>query len=409
VTFARPRPRLWPSLARAVWLLLAAANVGLLVLMVPINLRTLSLSWAFQTIYPAVAPFLSRSAFAAYTLVCGYAVTLLCLVTGILVTWRKPDDRVAWLAGLLLVMLPMIFNLGGYSDTYGYYPLPWRRLFFLTHEVIVLAGTQALGLFVLLFPNGRPVRRWLVWLHGLYVVFIVVIAAWPGLAGMEPLFAAWVVMWIIVLPVGVGAQAYRYRRLSTPLERQQTKWVVVGLAAWVITLLISGGLTVFTEFTPAFGWALLISVHALWIALALLPITLAFSILRYRLWDIDRLIRRTLLYTLLTAALAGLYLGSVVVLQSAWRTMTGQAQIPLVTVVTTLFIATIARPLRLRVQQAIDRRFNRQRYDAARTVEAFSAALRDNTYADLDQLSTQLTDVVQTTLEPEKVTLWLRS
>jgi hypothetical protein len=127
------------------------------------------------------------------------------------------------------------------------------------------------------------------------------------------------------------------------------------------------------------------------------------------LWDIDRVIRRTLLYTALTTALAGLYLGSVVVLQSAWRTVTGQAQAPLVTVVSTLFIAAVAGPLRSRVQWSLDRRFNRQRYDAARTVEAFSAALRDNAYADLDQLSTQLTDVVQATLEPEKVSLWLRS
>jgi hypothetical protein len=97
------------------------------------------------------------------------------------------------------------------------------------------------------------------------------------------------------------------------------------------------------------------------------------------------------------------------VLQSAWRTVTGQAQAPLVTVVSTLFIAAVAGPLRSRVQWGLDRRFNRQRYDAARTVEAFSAALRDNAYADLDQLSTQLTDVVQATLEPEKVSLWLRS
>jgi hypothetical protein len=149
--------------------------------------------------------------------------------------------------------------------------------------------------------------------------------------------------------------------------------------------------------------------HLAWLCLILLPVTLAFSVLRYRLWDIDLLIRRTLLYALLTGALASLYLGSVVVLQAAWNATTGRAQAPVVTVLSTLFIAAIAGPLRTGLQRAIDRRFNRRRYDAARTLEAFSATLRADAYADLDWLSAQLVGVVQDTLEPEKVSLWLRS
>jgi hypothetical protein len=140
----------------------------------------------------------------------------------------------------------------------------------------------------------------------------------------------------------------------------------------------------------------------------LVPVTLAFSILRYRLWDIDRLIHRGLLYGILTVALAGLYLGSVIVLQSGLRVVTGQGQSQVATVVSTLIIAGAARPLRTRVQGIIDRRFNRRRYDAARTLAAFAAAMRGDSVADLEGLNDQLVGVVQDTLEPQKVSLWLR-
>ncbi|MEP7357313.1 MAG: hypothetical protein ABI847_08755, partial [Anaerolineales bacterium] len=135
----------------------------------------------------------------------------------------------------------------------------------------------------------------------------------------------------------------------------------------------------------------------------------AFSILRYRLWDIDHLVQRTLLYTAFTGTLAALYLGSVIVLQSGLRAFTGQVQSPVVTVISTLIIAAVAGPLRTRLQSALDRRFNRRRYDAACTLQAFGADMRDNSVADLDRLNNQLVGVVQDTLEPEKVSLWLRS
>jgi hypothetical protein len=136
---------------------------------------------------------------------------------------------------------------------------------------------------------------------------------------------------------------------------------------------------------------------------------LAFSIFRYRLWDIDRLIRRTALYTLLTLVLAALYGGSILLLQSGFRTVTGQAQNQAVTVLSTLFIAALAGPLRARFQAWIDRRFNRPHYDAARTLAAFGQAVRDDVQGNPDRLKAQLLDVVHDTLEPENVSLWLRS
>jgi hypothetical protein len=184
--------------------------------------------------------------------------------------------------------------------------------------------------------------------------------------------------------------------------------VVLGLAFLVGVILGDISVQIITADRPGLSWLMLVMNLLILLAVALVPVTLAFSILRYRLWDIDRLIHRSLLYGVLSVALAGLYLGSVIVLQSGLRAVTGQGQSQVATVVSTLFIAAVAGPLRTRVQLAIDRQFNRRRYDAARTLAAFGLAMRDNSVADLDRLNNQLVNVVQDTLEPEKVSLWLR-
>jgi hypothetical protein len=131
------------------------------------------------------------------------------------------------------------------------------------------------------------------------------------------------------------------------------------------------------------------------------------AILKYRLYDIDLLIRRTLIYGVLTALLALVYLGAVIALQTVFTALTGAARSELVTVLSTLVIAALFIPLRNRLQAAIDRRFYRRKYDAARTLAQFSGALRDE--VDLDDLSAHLVDAVDETMQPESVSLWLRA
>ncbi len=401
----------WLAVARAAWLLVAGISLGLLVLLAPINVRTIYRDWRFELTYPSVARFVTPASYAVYRLTLGYAVAAVSVLVGVAIAWRRADDRMAWLASVLLVSFPLVFGLGGYSDSWDFYPTPWRHIFRVAHDLLSLVGLQVLVLIVFLFPNGRLPLRWMRWVCSLFLAVTTALAALLALElwDNDALFALWMISFATVLCLGLAGQLYRYRRLSTPLERQQTKWVVIGLAALWATFLITVVLQYTTSKTPFAGGVTLFVDHLVWLSLTLLPVTLAFSVMRYRLWDIDLLIRRTLLYAVLSGALAGLYLGSIVVLQSGWNAATGRAQAPVVTVLSTLFIAAIAGPLRTGLQRAIDRRFNRRRYDAARTLEAFSATLRADAHADLDGLSAELVGVVQDTLEPEKVSLWLRS
>jgi hypothetical protein len=190
--------------------------------------------------------------------------------------------------------------------------------------------------------------------------------------------------------------------VSTPAQRQQTKWVVFGTVAAL------GGYGAFTALDLLLQSALLASLlgnTAFFVLMLLIPISIAVAVLRHRLYDIDILINRTLVYGSLTATLVAVYVGSIVVLQGLVRALTGQES-QLAIVASTLAVAALFNPLRHRVQGFIDRRFYRRKYDAAKTLEAFSAKLRDET--DLDALSDDLVGVVRETMQPAHVSLWLR-
>jgi hypothetical protein len=263
-------------------------------------------------------------------------------------------------------------------------------------------GQVSFIVFFYLFPDGRFVPRWTRWLAVAVALLQVTDTFFPSspwnlLDG--PLFI------VYVASVAV-AQVYRYGRVSTPAQRQQTKWVVFGtaaaLAGFVVTLLLyefvpaiqrSGPLGEMVVETVVYGFLLLI------------PLSIGVAILRSRLYDIDLVINRTLVYASLTVSLAFVYLCSVVSLQAILRALTGGSS-QLAVVASTLAIAALFNPLRQRVQGLIDRRFYRRKYDAAKTLETFGARLRDET--DLGALSHDLVTVVRETMQPSHVSMWLR-
>jgi len=207
-----------------------------------------------------------------------------------------------------------------------------------------------------------------------------------------------------------GAEALQLARcwqVSSPLGRQQTKWIAFGIAVFVVmaAVLLAPALVF-----PSLGTsgAFYQSIHTVFLIVAslLLPATIIIAILRYHLWDIDRLINRTLVYGALTGLLGILYGGLLIGLEGLTELVTKQASRPVVLVVSTLAIFVLVQPLRNRLQNVVDRRFYRRKYDAGKTLAAFSATLQSE--IDLEQLRRQLLHVVEETMQPAHLTLWLR-
>jgi hypothetical protein len=209
------------------------------------------------------------------------------------------------------------------------------------------------------------------------------------------------VLLLVTVFASVFAIVFRFLR-SEGDERRQIKWVAY--AGTVVALCLVLQLTVLTVL-PETGLLVEVLNLGLVVSLTGVPIAAGVAILKYRLYEIDRIINRTLVYGSLTALLALVYVGSVVLLQTLFRTLTG-GDSQLAVVVSTLAIAALFNPLRRRIQTLVDRRFYRSKYDAAKTLEAFAATLRDET--DLDALSGELVKVVRETVQPAHVSLWLR-
>jgi hypothetical protein len=221
------------------------------------------------------------------------------------------------------------------------------------------------------------------------------------------------VVFLLCILASAASLILRYRR-SRGEERQQIKWIAFAasfMGLGFVTAMVSGLIALVfapevwgSADTPPFWFELLFSVVVL--SFGGVPIAVGFAVLRYRLYNIDLLINRTLVYGTLTILLGTTYFGSVVVLQQLLRVLIGQES-TLAVVASTLTIAALFNPLRRRIQSFIDRRFYRKKYDARKALESFSAKLRDET--DLEALNAELVGVVRETMQPAHVALWLRS
>jgi hypothetical protein len=280
--------------------------------------------------------------------------------------------------------------------------VPNQCLFFLANALFVLVFC--------LFPSGRFVPHWMRWTSGGLLAGLIPLAFIAPLTLTTPLGWLVVLVFLVEAAILVVVQVHRYRRVSSPLERQQTKWVIFGLAV-LVTLGFGGEVpaliipTLSDPNSPS-GSLYQLAVGTIISCLGLLiPLSFGFAMLRYRLWDIDVLINRTLVYGTLTVILTVVYVGLVIGLQALLRGIISQDN-SVAIVLSTLAIYVLFQPLRRRIQRLIDRRFYRSKYDAAKTVAAFSTALRQE--VDLDQLREQLVAVVQETMQPSHVSLWLR-
>ncbi len=350
---------------------------------------------------------LSAEFYAVYQVVWSVFGSVAHSLLALLLFWRRSDEWAAIFVSLALVLL------GTFALSYSTQVVPKvYPALSLPVDLYMILAILSFAILLYVFPDGRFVPRWT---RGLTLIAVVLLPVGTIVSGgVNAMFynEGWwrVVAYVLIfanMGVGVFAQIYRYINISTPTQRQQTRWVLLGFLAMMLG---ATGWMLFIEiFPPSPGLArlyvLLGGIAPITLALLVFPLTLAIAILRYRLWDIDLLIRRTLIYGVLTAALAFVYFGSVVLLQQLLRALTGQSS-ELAIIVSTLAIAALFAPLRRRVQDAIDRVFYRRKYDAAKVLAEFAATARDET--DLDKLTARLVEVVQETMQPTQVSLWLR-
>ncbi len=346
---------------------------------------------------------------------------------GALVVSRQPRNLIGW----IFCMMALAIAISGITEDYAEYSFTHQSLpattwiLWVSSWVATPIVIMGISFWLLLFPSGRllsPRWRWIAWLNAAVIATSVL----RGAIGTETVsddpavqnpvdipavvhFFNWSGAFLLFLAptaimfISLLSLIIRFRR-STGVERQQMKWftyAVVMLVAAVVLAASAAALDPDDQggWIGAVGW-----ITTLLIAMIGIPVSVGIAILRYNLYDIDRLINRTLVYATLTASLLATYLGISVVLGGVTRAITGQTS-DLVIAASTLAVAALFRPVRRRIQRTVDRRFYRQKYDARQVLQAFSVTAREA--VQLDQLTSSLTDVVATTVQPAHVSIWL--
>ncbi len=398
---------LWLHLVRGAWIAFVLAELVVIILSLFAS-RGYGLTicaWTDDTscaITPAMVQALHHvgialSSYVTYKFVLALFQSLVFLGIGVFIFWRKSSEPLCLAASFFFV-------------TAGLWPFFAHS----TYSPAVVSGYifglciyTAFGYFLVAFPDGRFVPR-LSWLLVLLLLVQTILFAIPGpfniLSWPFPLFIAELLLMYGGL---VGVQIYRYVRVSSYSQRQQTKWVVFGFAGLLALDLLYGLIGIlFPGLAAPDSTYQLINGTLPSVTYLIFPLSVGIAILRSRLWDIDVIIRRTLVYSALTVILALLYAGLVFVLGTLLRGLLGQQQSPLVIVASTLVIAALFQPLRHGLQKVIDRRFYRSKYNAAKTLTNFSETLRGE--IDLATLSEHLVAVVRETMQPSSISLWLR-
>jgi MFS family permease len=382
--------------------------------------------WSMLAVFTAGLAFTAILAVLNETLA-GDPVALLYLPTftafmavGALVVARRPANAIGWLFSAI-GLLALGASVAGEYSQYAYVTRPGGLPFAVVAAwYLAWAAFPVFGLtftyLLLLFPTGRLLSpRWrpIAWLAGIQITAASVLAALQptlpledqgrtianpiGIRGLpDPeqgaVGAVLIGLFVAVSLATCGSLVLRFHRAHGE-ERQQLKWVAYAAGLMVVSTVVVG------TFVPG-GSDLAVAV-----TVALVPVAAGIAISRYRLYEIDRIINRTLVYGLLTALLVGVYAGAVLVLGQMFGGM-GRDPPSWAVAGATLAVAALFQPTRRRIQQAVDRRFNRRKYSATKTIEVFSARLRDQ--IDLDTLSTELLAVVDQTMEPTRASLWLR-
>ncbi len=396
----------WLFVARVGWLVVVVLALGLFFGSIPEQYHSL-INFDDPDLAPGTvrasleAAGISTGFYAMYLLLLNVPSAMVWAGVGVVIFWRRSDNWMALLTSLCLILFGTFSLNDGPKALADHYPAVGLPV-----HLLQLFGTVSLAFFLFLFPNGRFVPRWARWVILIWIAHEVAYYLFPdSVLNTDRSFPLLdIVLLSAFTCIALGAQVYRYMRMSNPVEREQSRWVVFGLVA--------GGLGAVAFNVPIqSSIAQFSSPYALVIdagfisSMLMIPLTIGVAILHHRLWDIDIIINRTLVYGTLTATLALVYYIGVVLLQALSRSLIGQES-SFSVAASTLVVAALFMPLRRRIRTFIDRRFYRTKYDAQKTLEAFGARVRDE--ADLQKLSEALMEVVDETMKPSHVSLWLK-
>jgi hypothetical protein len=400
---------------RVIWVVIVTLTLGFFLASLPAHYRQLITAtdtpqtWVQLSLTQAgvlASLGLPLQIYAVYLLSLQIAVVTVFTSLSFLIFWRRSDDGIAIFVSLVSILygttsVPLSQSLSQYSSV-------WRLIV----DFFSAFGWGSGLLLFYLFPTGHFFPRWTRWLAFIVVGWILL---WPFVPAINPDHWGFPLPFLTKLAwygSGVFAQVYRYRRNTNRVEQQQTKWVVYGFtAAFAGFFLFNLPVVLFAPLREnglyRFYYLLVGYPTLALLPLLLAPLSLGFACLRHRLWDIDLIINRTLIYSLLTTALALLFFICVVILQWFFRILTGQNYSEVVTAISTLAIWAAFQPVYRRVQAFIDRRFYWQKYEADQVLMAFLASLREDTRADLNRLTSDLLVVVEQTIQPAFVSLWI--
>ncbi|RIK42533.1 MAG: hypothetical protein DCC55_08490 [Chloroflexi bacterium] len=410
------RRTIWPVLGRILWVAVFAFCVWTMVSNVAPGYERLSTICTAQPcpddqltpegVEHLAALGLSVAFYAWYTLILTLVFAIFYWMIGLVIFWRRADEPMALYTSLTLIL----FGTFAADLTTSADPDPVSGLIV---AFALVVSWIAIANLLYIFPDGRFVPRWTVVLLITWLPLVVLpVLAVLYLPAMRPYVdvSMWppiiqVLLTLVLLGGGVFAQIYRYRRVSTPAQRYQTKWVVYGLVVGTSMLIILNdvpySLTPQLMVNGTLTRLLSFSLSAL--AVMFMGATIAIAILRYRLWDIDVVIRRTLIYAILSTVLALVYFGSVLFFESIRSTFWGERS-QLETILSTLLITGLVAPLRRMVQDAIDRRLYRRKYNAEQVVATLSAHLQRE--VELERLRSALLHAVAETWQPAHVSFW---
>ncbi|GHO49076.1 hypothetical protein [Ktedonospora formicarum] len=346
--------------------------------------------------------------YALYVLIWDALTTVIFLLFGGLIFWRKSNTWMGIFISFFLINLGSLGTSFAHSDWIPEHGSLLIEIVSWEATLLSLLVYPCLAFFFFTFPDGRLVPRWSWALIGLWIInaFAWIAPIEPlNIVNWHPLFQS---LWLFVVYGGsLSTQVYRFWRVASPTQRQQIKWLFYGYAPVFLITVFGNFLLVWFPSLDGPDSLLAVALTPLyrWYYLPV-PICIGIALLRYRLWDIDVLINRTLVYGSLTAILLGIYLLLVFVGQHLLVSVLGHND-AITLVISTLIIASLFQPLRHRVQQLVDKRFYRKKYDAAKMLSSFTSTLHEE--INLEQLSAHLLDVIEETMQPTYISLWLCS